>query len=104
MRRFFFTSLITNKRLYGLERKTHVGAEFFDGDQLVIAFIEVDLNFQEEITAVAFTFAGDALDVFGVDAKPDESGFHGSVLQFRKGCEKESGNIGRDSEVRGGSY
>lgn len=82
-------ALIADKRLYRLERNAHVGAEFFDGDQLVIAFIEVDPDLDEEISAVALTFPRDALDVFGVDTKPDESGFHGcffSLPKFIKRC------------------
>lgn len=42
----------------------------------MVAFIEVDLNFDEEITAVPLTFTRDALDVFGVDAESGESWFH----------------------------
>ena len=37
-------------------------------------------DLMNQVTAVAFTFAGDALNVFGIDTKPCNSGFHRSVV------------------------
>lgn len=50
-----------------------VCAEFLDRDQLVFFFSEVYPDFLHHITRIAFTLAGDALDVFRVY---DDSGDH----------------------------
>ena len=33
-----------------------------------------------QVTAVAFTFAGDALDVFWINAEARDSGFHNALV------------------------
>jgi hypothetical protein len=46
----------------------HVLAEFVEGDGLVLVFVEVLFDGTHNISALAFAFTGDLLDVFGVDA------------------------------------
>lgn len=72
--------LIRNKRLNRFERQAHVQAEFLYGDELVIGFLEVVFDLVDDIPAVALTFASDALDVFGVDAKARDSWFHNALF------------------------
>ncbi|KMQ70184.1 hypothetical protein ACM44_13675 [Chryseobacterium koreense CCUG 49689] len=60
----------------GLVGDPHVGAEFLYGEELVFGFVEGGLDFQDQVAAVAFTFAGDELDVFGIDADAGSSWFH----------------------------
>lgn len=76
----FSLLLIQNKRLHRLQREAHVGAKLCHGDELVIGFLEVVSDFVDEVTAVAFTFARDALDVFGVNAEARDSGFHDALV------------------------
>ena len=68
--------LVGDERLYGMQGDAEVSAEFFKGDDLVFFFVEWFSDIMHEITAVAFTSSGDALDVFGVDAEARDSGFH----------------------------
>ena len=72
--------LIQNKRLHRLQREAHVGAKLCHGDELVIGFLEVVSDFVDEVTAVALAFAGDALDVFGVNAEADGFRLHDALV------------------------
>jgi hypothetical protein len=63
-----------------LQGQAHEGAEFFDGDELVVGFLEVVFDFVNEVTAIALTFASDALDVFGVNAKANDFRTHDSLF------------------------
>lgn len=60
----------------GFVGDSHVGAEFVYGEELVFGFVEGSFDFQDQVSAVAFTFSGDELDVFRVDADSGEAGFH----------------------------
>lgn len=55
--------------LDGFVGKAHVGAELVNGEDLMCGFVEGRFYFQNETAAVALTFAGDALDIFGVNAE-----------------------------------
>jgi len=52
--------------VYDVFFEAGVGAEFFDGDELVILLIEVGLYFSEQCTSIAITSSSDPLNVFGV--------------------------------------
>lgn len=54
----------------------HVQAEFFDGQDLMVGLTQRRFYGLYKAAAVALAFAGDALDVFGVNAEADGSGFH----------------------------
>ena len=62
--------------LDGFVGDSHVGAEFVDGEGLMVFFFECFFDFENEFAAGAFTSAGDELDVFRVDADSGEAGFH----------------------------
>ena len=62
--------------LDGFVGEAHVGAELMDREDLMSGFVEGGFDFQNETAAVALAFAGDALDVFGVNAEAGDSGFH----------------------------
>lgn len=68
--------LVGDVFLDGGEGDAEVGAEFFGGDDLVFFFVEGFSDLVDEVAAVAFTFASDALDVFWVNAKAGDSRFH----------------------------
>ncbi len=68
--------LIADKGLDCVAWKAHVGTEFPDGNELMIGFVEMDSDLKEETTAVALTFARDALNVFRVNADSGELRFH----------------------------
>ena len=59
-----------------IRREVEVGGEFEPGDGMMGLLAQGGSDAVHEIAAVALTFAGNALDVFGVDAKPGGSGFH----------------------------
>jgi len=46
----------------------------------MIGFLEVVFDFVDEVTAIAFTFTGDALDIFGVNAEARDSWFHDALF------------------------
>ena len=74
----------------------HVGAEFLYGEELVFGFVEGGFDFHDQVAAVAFTFAGDELDVFGVDADSGEAGFHffGFACSTKVGKQNETFSVG----------
>lgn len=71
--------------LNGFVWNSHVGAEFLNSDELVGRFVKGGFDFMNKITAVALAFSGDALDVFGVNAEPGNSGFHRFGFLINKG-------------------
>ncbi len=60
--------------------EAHVGAEFFDGEELVVFFAQCGFDGVDQIPAVTLVFAGDALDIFGIDAETNGSGFHNALV------------------------
>jgi len=58
----------------------------------------------DQIPAVALTFAGDALDVFWVDAEADGSGFHNALVLCSKNNETGRLIFGRRRVVPGRLY
>ncbi|MBH1959607.1 MAG: hypothetical protein I8H68_05815 [Flavobacteriia bacterium] len=56
--------------LDGFVGEAHVGAEFLDGEDLMSGFVKGGFYFQNQITAVVFTFSGDALDLWGICRLP----------------------------------
>ena len=69
-----------------LQRQPHVGAEFLYRDELMVGLIKNDFDFLNEITAVPFTFASDALNVFWVNAKARDFGSHESLFLLNQSC------------------
>ena len=72
----FLVKSVGNKFLNRGKGDAEVGGEFFDGDDLVFLFVECSSDFVDEVAAVAFAFASDALDVFWVNAETSDSWFH----------------------------
>lgn len=62
----------------------HVVAEFFDGQDLMVGLTQRRFYGLYKAAAVALAFAGDALDVFGIDAEADGSGFHNALVLCSK--------------------
>ena len=62
----------------------------------MFGFVEGGFDVQDQVAAVAFTFAGDELDVFGVDADSGEAGFHfcGSACPKKVGKQNETFSVG----------
>lgn len=58
-------------------REVKVGGEFEPGDGMMGLLAQGGSDAVHEITAVALTFAGNALDVLGVNAKAGRAWFHG---------------------------
>ena len=74
----------------GFVEDSHVGAEFVDGEGLMVFFLEYFFDFENEFAAGAFTSAGDELDVFRVDTDSGESGFHRFCFFDEQRLENES--------------
>ena len=57
-------------------RQVEVGGEFKPGDGMMGLLAQGGSDTVHEVTAVALAFAGDSLDVFGVNAEAGRYGFH----------------------------
>ena len=75
---------VSDDFLHGFVGNAHIGAEFLYGEDLMFLFVQRGFYFQDQIAAVAFTFSGDALDVFGVNAEAGDPAFHGFVFLLNK--------------------
>ena len=82
--------LIDDYVLYVFQGDTHVGAEFVDGEGLMVFFLEYFFDFENEFAAGAFTSAGDELDVFRVDTDSGEAWFHRFCFFDEQSLENES--------------
>ena len=60
------------------------GAEFINGDELVVLLVEAAPDDVHDLAAMALTAASDELNVFGVNAEPGDALFHGAVFVFIK--------------------
>jgi len=58
-------------------REIEVGGEFEPGDGVMGLFAQGGSDAVHEVTAVALAFAGDSLNVLGVNAEAGRAWFHG---------------------------
>jgi len=72
----------SNHRLHLFHRNPHILTELLKSHQLMLLFIKMLLYFLNQVTAVAFTFSGDDLDVFRINAQSCQLGSHSTASKF----------------------
>ena len=65
----------SDHRLYLGQRNPHILTELLKSHGLMLLFMEMLLYFLNQVTAVAFTFSRDDLDVFRINAQSCQLGF-----------------------------
>lgn len=69
-------NLVGDEVLYCFVGNAHVEGKFFYREDLMVGFLEGFFDGVQQIAAIPFTFTGNTLNIFGIDANTGHPGFH----------------------------